>query len=719
VRSRKLISVLGLGAALLGPLVAATPAKAAPVTACDDGCTGSFSVTGAPETFTVPGGVSSLAFSVRGAAGGTSLFGVPGGLGAEVTGSVPVTPGETLTVLVGQAGSDGGSPTFGGGGSAGRYLASGGGGSFLFAPDGTPLAAAGGGGGGAMPRESYPNYDGPSAYGGAGAGAGSTGGSGRDLGYYIGYVDDVEPSGGTPSSGGHGGSTYTSAGGDGTGPAADGAPGVGGNGDGGDEYYRGGGGGGGYFGGGGGGWGESGAGGSGYAAPTVTNLSSQDGVRSGDGVVSLGWSRSATLVAVTTSPDGGSRENNEVTITATGSGRGGTPTGTMTFLSDGAGIDGCADRPVVDGAATCTTTALAPATHALSATYSGDLASAPATSSTSDYVVYPPLQVTTTSLPSGTVGWPYSASLAATAGKAPYEWQVTAGSLPTGLTLSTGGTLSGTPTHAADSTDFTATATDSLGTPYTATGDLSVSVAKAATISGVRVTHATVSATVAASAPGGGSPGGTVSFAVAGTPVGTATVLNSVATLAYTVPSGRTQQVAATYSGDDDFLASSASTARQDPSIAATVTGAPARTRAGWYRGRVTVRFSCATAGAPLTTTCPKPVTLDREGARQTVTRTVLAADGGADTVTVNGIAIDHTAPSVRLSGARTGAVYRGTAPRARCTAGDRLAGVATCTLTQSATPIAAGRVVHYRVTATDRAGNRRAATGSYTVLTR
>jgi hypothetical protein len=53
--------------------------------------------------------------------------------------------------------------------------------------------------------------------------------------------------------------------------------------------------------------------------------------------------------------------------------------------------------------------------------------------------------ITTTTLPSATQGTAYSATLAATGGTTPYTWSIYSGALPTGLTLSTGGAISGTP----------------------------------------------------------------------------------------------------------------------------------------------------------------------------------------------------------------------------------------------------------------------------------
>jgi hypothetical protein len=68
-----------------------------------------------------------------------------------------------------------------------------------------------------------------------------------------------------------------------------------------------------------------------------------------------------------------------------------------------------------------------------------------------NFVVHPPtpLQITTTSLPNGTVGQWYSQQLAATGGEFPYQWCFGGpGSFPPGLELSTNGLISGTPTTA-------------------------------------------------------------------------------------------------------------------------------------------------------------------------------------------------------------------------------------------------------------------------------
>jgi putative Ig domain-containing protein/IPT/TIG domain-containing protein/SMP-30/gluconolaconase/LRE-like protein len=74
--------------------------------------------------------------------------------------------------------------------------------------------------------------------------------------------------------------------------------------------------------------------------------------------------------------------------------------------------------------------------------------------------LWAPLSVHTAALAAGTVGVPYSATLQAIAGKAPYTWSVTGGALPAGVSLSSAGKLSGTPSAAGAAT-FSVTVLDS------------------------------------------------------------------------------------------------------------------------------------------------------------------------------------------------------------------------------------------------------------------
>ena len=62
------------------------------------------------------------------------------------------------------------------------------------------------------------------------------------------------------------------------------------------------------------------------------------------------------------------------------------------------------------------------------------------------------LTITTTTLPAARVSAVYSQTLTATGGTSPYTWSVTSGTLPAGLTLSSSGVISGTPTTAGSNT---------------------------------------------------------------------------------------------------------------------------------------------------------------------------------------------------------------------------------------------------------------------------
>ena len=94
------------------------------------------------------------------------------------------------------------------------------------------------------------------------------------------------------------------------------------------------------------------------------------------------------------------------------------------------------------------------------------------------------LTITTTSpLTPGTVGVAYSATLQATGGTTPYAWSAT--SLPGGLSLSSGGVLSGTPT-ATGTTVINVTVTDAASSAHTATAALTIVIGTTA----LRVTTA-------------------------------------------------------------------------------------------------------------------------------------------------------------------------------------------------------------------------------------
>ncbi|GHU80507.1 hypothetical protein FACS1894191_5940 [Clostridia bacterium] len=113
--------------------------------------------------------------------------------------------------------------------------------------------------------------------------------------------------------------------------------------------------------------------------------------------------------------------------------------------------------------------------------------------------------ITTTTLVGGTVGTTYSQALAAT-GDATITWTLDSGTLPVGLTLSSGGLISGTPTTAGTST-FTVKASN--GVNPDATKQLSITI-EAATPSGT-------APTITTTALAGGTVGTAYSQALAAT----------------------------------------------------------------------------------------------------------------------------------------------------------------------------------------------------------
>ncbi|MEI4274174.1 glycine-rich protein [Klenkia sp. LSe6-5] len=171
------------------------PASAAPTsgtcTASPAGTmTCSYGFTGAPETFTVPAGVTTVTVTAVGAAGGASTTAggtAPGGRGDQVTGDIATVPGNTLTVVVGgqgllgqlnppdfsmPGGYNGGGYTRGS--NAGASGGSGGGASDVrtVAGDLTSRVVVAGGGGGA--GSVHTNAE-PTAVGVAGGDAGAPG----------------------------------------------------------------------------------------------------------------------------------------------------------------------------------------------------------------------------------------------------------------------------------------------------------------------------------------------------------------------------------------------------------------------------------------------------------------------------------------------------------------------------------------------------------------
>jgi pro-kumamolisin-like protein/MBG domain-containing protein/Big-like domain-containing protein/putative Ig domain-containing protein len=88
-----------------------------------------------------------------------------------------------------------------------------------------------------------------------------------------------------------------------------------------------------------------------------------------------------------------------------------------------------------------------------------------------------PLTITTTALNYGVAGTAYSQTLAATGGAGPYTWQLTAGRLPSGLTLNPAtGLISGTPTSPVPGSILTFQVTDTSIPPQKATASFVLTI---------------------------------------------------------------------------------------------------------------------------------------------------------------------------------------------------------------------------------------------------
>jgi hypothetical protein len=231
--------------------------------------TTTFAATGANQTFAVPATTSSVNVYMWGAAGGGGYVGggntAKAGAGAYVQGTLAVTPGATIRIVVGKGGIAGSQvTTYGGGGAGipGNTCGSGGGRSAIqFTPGTDVVTVAGGGGGG------YYNANGTGGWGDATTGTGRAGSAAAGGNAVYGGKGGTQSAGGAAGQENYGGN-----------PTA-GSLYQGGNG----STWSGAGGGGGYYGGGGGGAGEPIGGGGGGGSSLTTALTNFVGYNSSDG----------------------------------------------------------------------------------------------------------------------------------------------------------------------------------------------------------------------------------------------------------------------------------------------------------------------------------------------------------------------------------------------------------------------------------------------------
>ncbi len=451
-------------------------------------------------------------------------------------------------------------------------------------------------------------------------------------------------------------------------------------------------------------------------------------VTSSDQVPNYGVTTAVPGVSLSASPPSGATVHDPVTLVADLSAHGSapTPTGTVTFTVDGSTPAGCVDVAVAAGSASCAAGTLAAGAHTLEASYAGNGSYRAQSDSLVDYEVAKLTSAVAVTSDVAAPVWGQGVSFVAhvTAGGTPatagtVQWSVGGTPVGTPVALSVDGAAALGPLSDLLVGSEQVTAVYS-GTDQNAaaSGQADLVVAKAATATTLSVGAQSLSATVTAVAPGAGQPSGTVAFAVNGAPVGDASLSAAgVATLAFASSGG--ESVSAVYGGSDTFTASSASASTPtvppppsapparsivNPTIAARLSSAHAKSGHGWYRRPVTVSFTCAVGSAPLDGPCPSPVTLSAAGVARTVTRTIHATDSGIATATSPAVDIDLAAPTVRVSGVRSGAVYDAPGPpRVRCAAHDALSGlVGACRLTVRRAPGA----ISWTASATDRAGN-------------
>jgi uncharacterized repeat protein (TIGR01451 family) len=390
----------------------------------------------------------------------------------------------------------------------------------------------------------------------------------------------------------------------------------------------------------------------GVHAITAAYGGSVDYAASGSSAVTEAITAAATQTAVVSGPSP-SVTGQPVTWTATVTHAGGTPAGTVTFLSDGAALGtGALDG---GGVARFTSAALAVGTHALTARYEGALDWDASTSAPATQVVdRAPVSAALAASPQPTVfGQPLTLTVTLTV-PAP------GAGAPTGTaTFRDGGAALGT---AAVQPDGTASLTlaslpvgahtlsasyggDAAFLPATATS-VSHSVGQASV--GVALTPApspsrfgedvTFTVAVTAVSPGAGTPSGLVTVREGGATLGTATLSGGQGSFHTAALPVGTHALTADYGGDASFDAGSGSGSQtvQRSDAAVGVASAPAPSRFGQP-----VTFTAAVTAVAPGAGAPTGAVTFREGATTLGGGTLVA---GTATLTTSALAVgSHT----------------------------------------------------------------------------
>jgi YVTN family beta-propeller protein len=347
----------------------------------------------------------------------------------------------------------------------------------------------------------------------------------------------------------------------------------------------------------------------------------------------------ATTTALTSSVNP-SLPSQPVTFTATVSGSGGTPTGTVTF-KDGSNSLGTAT--LSSGQAIFVTSSLAQGSHSITAVYGGDGNFQGSTSAAVNQVV---LAVTTTSFVSNVNPSALNQSVTFTA-------TVGSGSgTPTGsVTFKDGAATLGTSTlsggQASLSTSSLALGSHSITAVYN--GDANFQGSTSATLTQVVKTATTIAVTsnvnpsglneavtfTANVSAGGGTPTGSVTFKDGASALGSATISAGQATFNATTLTPGSHSITAAYGGDANFLGSTStaltqSVTSQPPDFSVATSAASATVAAGQsttFNFSITpnngfispINFSCS--GQPMGVTCVfNPATVTPNGSSAVTT---------------------------------------------------------------------------------------------------
>jgi len=264
-----------------------------------------------------------------------------------------------------------------------------------------------------------------------------------------------------------------------------------------------------------------------------------------------------------------------------------------------------------------------------------------------------PLLITLGTLPGGTVGVPYSATLQVSGGAGPYTWAIPLGNLPAGLTLNTTtGAVTGTPTAAGTST-FTAQVADSSSPQNLITRVLTITVSKANTTTAITSVApnpsvigqaVVVSFSITVNPPSSsGSPSGTVTISDGAGATCTATLPATSCSLTPLVIGPGT--LTATYSGDNNFNGSSGSAADKVRALTTTTI--------------ISITPNPVAVGQPTTVTFSVTVAAPGSGAP---TGTVTISDGAGATCTATLPATSCSLTSITVGSHTLTATYSGDA---------------------------------------------------------